>query len=131
MATAPLLPRGPKPLPRGGAIGAGGRPAAASRRRMFSLLAALTAFCGLAALLALHPALLAALPSPTGGGGGSGGGGGGRQQRFITGGDGGPAPLAFPLWWHAPIFSESGERRRLCGWACRRCSVGSGADRFK
>ena len=41
MATAPLLPRGPKPLPRGGAIGAGGRPAAASRRRMFSLLAAL------------------------------------------------------------------------------------------
>ena len=62
---------------------------------MFSLLVFLTIACGCIALLALDPKLLA--PHASSG------------QRFITGApDGGPTPLAFPLWWHAPVFSESG-----------------------
>ena len=84
-------------LPRGGAARPSARSNRPSTRRMFSLLVFLTIACGCIALLALDPKLLAP-------GAGSSG-----QQRFITGGaDAGPTPLAFPLWWHAPVFSESG-----------------------
>lgn len=93
----PILPRGGRPPPV--SQSRGNRP---STRRVFTLLACLTVTCGCVALLALDPGLLSSSSAA-----------GGGEQRFITAPSGGPTPLAFPLWWHAPIFSESGERLSL------------------
>lgn len=80
MGATPLLPRGVR---RSG-------PPRASTRRLFSVLVFLTVACGCIALLA-HPGFLAAAPG----------------QHFITAARE-PPPLAYPIWWHAPFFSESG-----------------------
>jgi hypothetical protein len=68
------------------------------RGQLFTALVVATVTCGMVALLALDPGLGAA-----------------AGRLHLTGASGllgaAPAPLAFPIWWHAPFFSQSGGRR--------------------
>ncbi|GBF99162.1 hypothetical protein Rsub_12129 [Raphidocelis subcapitata] len=82
---------------RSGRLVAGGR---AGRSSLFGLLALLALACGCFALLALNPGgLLPATPGfapPR------------RRGSHRHAADHTPEPLQYPIWWHAPFFSESG-----------------------